>query len=61
MTLMKKSKHLHIQHTEGEYAVALSPSCSSEFIDRLKHKDKGFWGLEPDEIILQTVRQITSS
>ena len=43
-------------HWKVRRAVALSPSCSSEFIDRLKHKKiKVFWGLEPDEIILQAI------
>lgn len=38
-------------------AVALSPSCSSAFIERLKLKKiKDHWGLNPDEIILQAIR-----
>lgn len=38
-------------------AVALSPSCSSTFIERLKQKKvKDYFGLNPDEIIHQAIR-----
>lgn len=38
-------------------AVALSPSCSDPFIQRLKLKKlKDHWGVNPDEVILQALR-----